>query len=138
MPKSLHERIVARARELITRPGSWVQGGFAFTRDGRGVEPTDPEAVQFCAVGALIRASAEMTGRVKGAEVLARKVHRDVMRFAGNHDWKRMELINDGENGHFAILTLFDMYLVAYPALASLLPSGKAEPSRKDGRVTMH
>jgi len=37
MPKSLHERIVARARELITRPGSWVQGGFAFARDGRAL-----------------------------------------------------------------------------------------------------
>src|SRR5438046_8588511 len=118
MPKSLHERIVARARELITRPGSWVQGGLAFTRDGRGVEPTDPEASQFCAVGALIRASADVTGRVKGAETLARRLHRDVMRFAGKHDPKRMELINDRDDGHFNILTLFDIYLVAYPAMA--------------------
>jgi hypothetical protein len=138
MPKSLHERIVARARQLITRPGSWVQGGEAFTRDGRGVEPTDREAVQFCAVGALIRASADVTGRVKGAETLARRLHRDVMRFAGEHDPKRMELINDRDNGHFAILTLFDMYLVAYPAMASLVPAGEAQPSRKDSRVTVH
>ncbi len=138
MPKSLHERIVARARELITRPGSWVQGGLAFTRDGRGVEATDPQAVQFCAVGALIRASADITGRVRGAETLARRLHRDVMRFAGESDPRRMELINDRDNGYFGILTLLDMYLVAYPAMASLVPAGEAQRSGKDSRVTVH
>jgi hypothetical protein len=138
MPKSLHERIVARARELITRPGSWVQGGLAFTRDGREVEPTDPEAEQFCAVGALIRASAEITGRGKGAVVLARRLHAEMMRFAGKGAPRQMEKINDGENGQFAILTLFDIYLVAHPAMASLEPAGKRQAPRRDDRATVH
>lgn len=137
MPKSLHERVVARARELITRPESWVQFRFALTTDGRGVHPTDPDAAQFCAVGALIRASAEITGRVKGAEALAGRIEREVMRFAGESDWKQMTLISAWK-GHFAVLTLFDMYLFAYPAMASLPPPRKAQPSRKDSRVTVH
>ncbi len=42
-----------RARDLLLH--GWIQGHFCSTRFGRYVEPSDPEACYFCALGAIAK-----------------------------------------------------------------------------------
>jgi hypothetical protein len=135
MSTTLHHHIVARARQLLTRPGGWVQGALAMMVYDEIVDPTDPRAARYCAVGALTRASAELTGRTKGAETLARRIHRDVMRFKAARSPTQMEAINDDDNGLFAILTLFDIYLTAPSSLFPDQPSKRQPKPERPGYV---
>jgi hypothetical protein len=51
-------QILQRARNLIE--AGWIQGGFAKDAKGNRVACTSPDAVCFCAVGALLRAAHEI------------------------------------------------------------------------------
>ena len=59
--KNLHTylaRIVLRnALALIRDPSRWIQGETARDSNGHIVSPTNPEAVSYCAIGALCAAS---------------------------------------------------------------------------------
>ena len=44
-----------RAKELIQDPAHWVQDWYARNEQDRDVNPDSPDAVKFCALGALYR-----------------------------------------------------------------------------------
>lgn len=48
------EALIA-ARALIEKPEFWIKGTLARDERGNYVNPTDPRAIQFCAVGAVTR-----------------------------------------------------------------------------------
>lgn len=51
--------ILKRARKLIEKPGSWCQLAEARTRDGESISCGDSMATQFCALGAIWRATGQ-------------------------------------------------------------------------------
>ena len=51
--------ILNRALRLIEKPESWCQDMQARDREGSPISPNSPKAVQWCAVGAIRRASTE-------------------------------------------------------------------------------
>ena len=114
MSRPLHHQIVARAREIIADRDHWTQGELAVFRDGRAAEPTHADAYAFCAVGALQRAAHELSSA--RASSLADQVQMLIESFAAtcrdpNTDFS-LEILND-DNGHAAVLLLFDHYLAA-------------------------
>lgn len=48
-------QLVTKAIELIADPAHWCRGVTARDADGRKVEASSPDAVAFCALGALYR-----------------------------------------------------------------------------------
>jgi hypothetical protein len=111
MSKSLHHHIVARARTIIEDEEHWTQDMLAVAKDGTVAEPTDDRAYRFCAVGALTRAAADLTGDIAGADILANHIHLAILRSIDMPAGATLEAINDGDEGHAAILKLFDDYL---------------------------
>lgn len=53
--------VLRKAREVLSKKGSWIQGTYATTKHGRKVDPTDPKAVRFCALGAVHRVASTRT-----------------------------------------------------------------------------
>lgn len=53
-PKSAVEVLIA-ARNLIASPAAWTKGVMARREDGRGADVKGPEAVCWCALGAIRR-----------------------------------------------------------------------------------
>lgn len=53
------EGLLVAARRTLARRGVWARGALTFAADGRRVAAADPDAVRFCAAGALLRAAAE-------------------------------------------------------------------------------
>jgi hypothetical protein len=49
-----------RARKLISQPERWTRAHFARDARGRGLTPNNADAVCFCAVGAIQRASGSL------------------------------------------------------------------------------
>jgi len=114
MSKPLHHHIVARARQLISDRAHWTQGALAKRKNGLPVEPTDPDAYRYCAVGALTRAACELTGKISDADVLANEVHVALLMFSEIPANETLECTNDFRQGHTAILKIFDDYLAAH------------------------
>jgi hypothetical protein len=116
MSKSPHYQVIAHARQIISNPERWVQGDLAVSKLGTPVEPSDDLADRFCAVGALTRAAADLTGDTLAAAGVAYEVHMALLSFAeivpGN---TTLECINDNRHGHAVILELFDDYLAKNP-----------------------
>ena len=113
MAKSLHHQIVTRARQLISDPTCWTQGELAKRKNGLPIEPSDPEAYRFCAVGALTRAASELTSDAFTANALADEVHIALLTSAEIPAGLTLECVNDIGQGHSAILKIFDDYLGA-------------------------
>jgi hypothetical protein len=112
MSKPLHHQIVARAREIIADPGRWVQAEYALAKNDAPVDPTDPLAYRFCAVGAIRRVVHEI-GR--GDNGLASRIQVALEEFIHQHHpglEDDLEDVNDGHEGHATVLKLFDEYLV--------------------------
>jgi hypothetical protein len=111
MSKSLHHQIVARARQIITDPDRWIQAEFARSKSCAPVEPTDPLAYRFCAVGALRRGAYESGTADDG---LSSRVQVGVEEFIHQHHpglEDDLESLNDGHDGHAAVLKVFDAFL---------------------------
>lgn len=49
-------KIIRDARALITNPGNWTTLRYARTKQGHGTDPTFPDAVCFCMLGAIRKA----------------------------------------------------------------------------------
>jgi hypothetical protein len=52
--------VLSRARQLIAK--GWTRGDMATSKDGRHTDPRSNTACRFCAMGAVVRASADLTG----------------------------------------------------------------------------
>jgi hypothetical protein len=113
MSKPLYHQIVTRARQLISDPARWTQGELAKRKNGLPIEPSDPDAYRFCAVGALTRAASDLTGDFFAADALATEVHVALLSFAEIPAGQTLECINDFGEGHATILKIFDDYLFA-------------------------
>jgi len=88
------------ARDLITDPDRWTTRGFALGVNDAKVLPTSPDAVKWCAAGALIRVTEgfEQSRRDAGILLLVAACH------AG---WRGIPDAND-LGGHAAVLAVFD------------------------------
>lgn len=69
MTKTISEILFAAA-DLIAKPGAWTQGAFARTSNGTQVGSTHPEAVCWCAAGAINRAAFDANSRVNDAHIV--------------------------------------------------------------------
>jgi hypothetical protein len=109
MAKPLKVQILERARALIADERHWCPGDLA--RDARGfpVDPTDSDAEQRCAVGALLSAAYELTDDPDVAHRLAATAMRPIVGTTS------LAHLNDAE-GHAAVLDLFDLAIEAHGA----------------------
>ena len=71
MSKSLQHQVIFRALEIISNEGKWTEGALARDQHRRSCQATAPEAVRFCAVGALERAAHELLGDIAAPLFLA-------------------------------------------------------------------
>ena len=106
MAKPLKVQIIERARALIVDERNWCPGDLARDRMGYSVSPTDRDAEQHCALGALMAAAYEITGDPGQARDLAMTAMRPLVGAT------QLTHINDAE-GHGATLTLFDSVIAA-------------------------
>lgn len=101
MSEPISIQILERARVLIADEQHWCPGHLA--RDVRGypVSPTDSDAVQWCAFGALVAAANEFTDDPAMAQDFATSAMRPLV------GGTQLTHINDIE-GHAAVIALFD------------------------------
>jgi len=106
MAKPARLQILERARTLIEDERHWCPGDLA--RDARGfsISPTDSNAEQRCALGALLAAAHQLTGDFHSAQKAAMIAMRPVIGATS------LTYINDTA-GHAAILALFDLAIAA-------------------------
>src|SRR5690349_9172155 len=58
------KEVLIQARELIADPERWTQGTVARIKYGEDRMPTDEDACQFCAIGALARVAPDQSSEV--------------------------------------------------------------------------
>jgi len=102
MSKPVKVQILKRARALIEDELHWCPCDLARDAMGFSVSPTDSNAVQRCALGALMAAAREFTTDANLAHELAATAMRPLVGATS------LTHINDIE-GHTAILTLFEV-----------------------------
>jgi len=105
MLTSQEEKIVRKARRLITPLNRWTQRQAAENRDGSPVIVYVGAAYRFCAYGALWRAALDLGCQSPAdvADCIASKLIT-----AGANG---LSTINDGKHGHRKVLALFDKAL---------------------------
>jgi hypothetical protein len=59
MSQSLARQILLRARDIIADPKRWAVRAMAFNKSGDSCDPWEHDAVTFCSLGAIERASLE-------------------------------------------------------------------------------
>ena len=64
--------VLNAAADLLEKPGAWTQGEMARDESGSGVEERDPKAQCWCVIGAVARATTDLTGWVSNTYVEAR------------------------------------------------------------------
>jgi hypothetical protein len=101
MSKPIHTQILDRARALIEDERRWCPGHLARDANGYPVSPTDHEAEQRCALGALLAAAHEFSSDEMEAHRLAETALRPLVGAT------QLTHINDIE-GHSAVIALFD------------------------------
>jgi hypothetical protein len=110
---TIEMQIIKRAREIISDPEKWCKGAFARNADGKETYCYDPnvippEATQFCGYGALVKAAID-TGQ---PWELAYDIAVNLVK--GGCCLTDFTNVND-EQGHAAILSLFDKALAQEP-----------------------
>ena len=68
-PENTPQKILERASAIIITLG-WVQNNIAVDKAGDEVEPENPSAERFCAMGAVCRACHELGGKNYNAAML--------------------------------------------------------------------
>ena len=53
--------VLVRARDLIADPERWAQNDYARVAGGASAEPNDPDACQWCAIGAVLHVQGKAT-----------------------------------------------------------------------------
>ena len=102
MAKPARLLILQRARALIEDERHWCPGELARDAKGFSVNPTDGNAEQRCALGAILAAAYQFTGDLDRAQEVAMVLMRPVIGATS------LTHVNDAE-GHAAILSLFDL-----------------------------
>jgi hypothetical protein len=102
MAKAIRVQVLERARALIADERHWCSGDFARDARGLAVGPTERNAVQRCAMGALVAAAHEITSNPDLAHELAATSMRPLVGATA------LTHINDAE-GHAAVLQLIDL-----------------------------
>lgn len=103
-------RVVRAARRRIADKRQWTSGAAAKDANGYSINVRSPNAVAWCATGALQRAALDL-----GAE---EGVAADLFGLVAHYgDGRPLVEINDGGgpgSGHGAVLAAFDDYLFAH------------------------
>lgn len=105
---NLHRQILRKARGLLSDKRRWTRYGAARTGSGAVCPPYAPDAVKFCAYGALARAALEVTGSKGQARRLAQSIETMLVggeRAAQPHS--RLCHVND-RKGYAAVIALLD------------------------------
>ena len=105
MSQTLERQIVERARALIATKKTWTRHAVARDKNDQLTGWGYPNAVRWCAEGALLRATHDLTGDVERTGDLAMQT---AFRITAGRD--RLSNINDSR-GHKKVLKLFDTYL---------------------------
>ena len=83
--------ILNRAADIVSQPGAWTQGRTARDKDGAAVASHTPEAVCFCAIGAINRAAFEASTDWAGSDLayamLSRQLRSDMPEALGVATW---------------------------------------------------
>jgi hypothetical protein len=111
MAKPIFTHVIERARAYVAVRSTWTRYTLALTGNNRDCEPTDANAVRFCAFGALVRAGYELTGDVEKARRLAGDAAMWMTGRESPEDaYEEIYTINDGPpvSSHKAVLRLFD------------------------------
>lgn len=97
------------ARVLIEKPEHFTQGAYARTADGLSTECTDPNAVAFCAAGALEKIVRLIPGDISFhvIDALDAVAHAVYPMKVGSFRGKGLLYVND-TLGHVATLAMFD------------------------------
>ena len=106
MARSVQLQIAERARALIADERHWCRGKLARDINGHGVSPISTSAVKWCALGAVVAATHELTNDSDAAYTLAFKALRP------HYSTTTLILIND-IRGHSAALSVFDGVIAA-------------------------
>jgi hypothetical protein len=106
MARPLKVKIIERAKQLIQDEQHWCRGYLAVDAEGISADPTSTQAVQRCALGALIAAAHQLTNNRFWAYDLALNAVRPL---CGSNT---VVLVND-HRGHAAVLALFDEAMAA-------------------------
>lgn len=116
MTKPLIEEVVARARRLVGERRSRARGIEAVNAAGEECDACSDAAVRFCAVGALIRSSFELTGDWERSHELGWSIAGMVERAngLGTEDDAGYGLVklSDTKGGN-AVVKAFDVFLAA-------------------------
>jgi hypothetical protein len=115
MAKPLHHQVVQRALAYVGVRSKWTRYTLALTRNNKDCEPTDAKAVRFCAFGALVRASYDLTGDVGRAQRLAGHAAMWVTgRRTPEEAYEAIYTVNDGppQSSRKAIVAMFEESLV--------------------------
>jgi hypothetical protein len=106
MAKPMRVQILERARTLIADERHWCPGDLARNALGFPVSPTDGNAEQRCALGALVAAAHEFTNDPGLVHHLATTAMRPLVGATS------LTHINDA-GGHAVVLELFDLAIAA-------------------------
>jgi len=105
MAQPLQPQLIAAALALIEDQERWTRGAIARTADRSACAWSDPDAVRFCAVGALVRAAYDLVGNEDHARELAVQAAREIAASSGRRG-AVLPYINDCE-GHLAVVGMF-------------------------------
>lgn len=123
MSPDLQQQILRKARNLLSDRRRWTRYSAARTGNGIVCTPYAPDAVKFCAYGAVVRAALEVTGSRQQAGQLARSIE---MRLFGQArvQQQRLSHVNDCE-GYAAVLALLDAAVERQPCTKPTATSGR-------------
>lgn len=108
MSPNLQHQILRKARDLLSDKRKWTRYCAARTGNGAICPPYAPDAVKFCAYGAIARAALEVTGNTQQARQFARSIETLLVGVErAPHPQKRLSHIND-HKGYAVVLGLFD------------------------------
>jgi hypothetical protein len=84
-------QVLARARELLSDRSKWTEGTLARGEWGRHVTPYEPEAVQWCAVGAVEKCAYDLQFEVPELQGSDLQYRDTVMRLLSMHAQAKLE-----------------------------------------------
>ena len=104
MAKTLQHQIIVRALELISDDSRWTGGAMARDARRRSCSAYAPQAVRFCALGAIARAAFELLGLADDPDLID-QIEAKVLA-ANSREQPNLACIND-RDGREAVIEMF-------------------------------